>query len=432
MTHLLVSTLLLFLPSLLTAERNFEEVYHWSKMDIAFPSEATRQDMLRDSDYIPINNIISNAKVWKDRIYVTLPRYMHGVPVTLGSLPRDSAYSETKNRPQVEAYPSFAMQAIGECDSFQSVQGIEIDTYGRLWVLDSGRIETLTADPLSYCPPRLVIIDLETNSVLRSYEFPDDVTPRNHSLLTGIVLDSSDGVFAYIMDVNQVDPGIIVYSLPENRSWKKRHPNMRNKASHIAVGSAYSSVHLPIGSIALSPLSSSQRFVYYTFLAPIEVFRVPISILRVDSGDIDDNFVRAVVQKSFRSESMMMEADGMIYLGCVDQHAVARWNTTAENESWLNQRVLLETDSRLTWTSSLAIDEKGYLWVVSNSFQNFAKGSLSSQEYNYRILRMRLSHKNYQYRQDGTGPEYVQITAGASSILGSFVTALICLWAIAF
>ena len=61
-------------------------------------------------------------------------------------------------------YPSWEMQTIGDCSSFQFIQSMEIDANGRMWMADNGYVGN-TRTPL--CPPKMYIIDLETDQIIK-------------------------------------------------------------------------------------------------------------------------------------------------------------------------------------------------------------------------------------------------------------------------
>lgn len=70
-------------------------------------------------------------------------------------------------------------------------------------VLDAGTVDSL-ADFRRACNPKIMIFDLNTDSLVRTIIFPDAVL-RPHSVLTNIVIDESlqgkcDNAFAYISD----------------------------------------------------------------------------------------------------------------------------------------------------------------------------------------------------------------------------------------
>jgi len=166
--------------------------------------------------------------------------------------------------PKLEAFPTWDMQKLGDCTAFQMIHGMEIDLKGRIWILDTGRPTALDSlrESKADCSPRLVILDLENNDkIVRTYQFPEYVVRRKTAYLNDIVLDHEDGGMAYITDTDITDPGIIVYSLRDNNSWKIRHDSMKAKLE--AIGFMVAKTHIinpvHVDGIALSPASSRSR-----------------------------------------------------------------------------------------------------------------------------------------------------------------------------
>lgn len=129
------------LPEVTVEERQFKVVYEWQTLSFAYRSNEERDNALYSGAYIPANNLISDVKAFARRLYVTVPRMLPGVPATLGWFiaPNDDGPTD----PEIEPFPSWEMNAIGNCTALQFVQGIAIDTDGIMWVIDSGRIDTL-------------------------------------------------------------------------------------------------------------------------------------------------------------------------------------------------------------------------------------------------------------------------------------------------
>lgn len=66
------------------SESQFRVVYEWRTIDFAFRTDELRVNALNTQDYIPKNNIVSDVKSFANRLYVSLPRMLPGVPATLG------------------------------------------------------------------------------------------------------------------------------------------------------------------------------------------------------------------------------------------------------------------------------------------------------------------------------------------------------------
>lgn len=128
--------------SIPASDRQFRVVYEWNVIDFAYPSERERMNAIYSGDYIPQNNLISDIKPYANRLYLSLPRMLPGVPATLGWIIAPENNGRTD--PEVEPFPSWEMNKKGNCSALQFVQGIEIDVSGVMWVVDSGKIDTLS------------------------------------------------------------------------------------------------------------------------------------------------------------------------------------------------------------------------------------------------------------------------------------------------
>ncbi|XP_063981732.1 protein yellow-like [Diachasmimorpha longicaudata] len=411
---LMKAELLVTYLTIATAAGNlFEERFHWNVVDIAWPSDEIRTQVMDRNEYTPVNNAIAGIKVWKGMMYLTVPRWKPGIPVTLGVIPSELIMKNIP--PKLQAYPTWEMQTVGDCRAFQFVQSMEIDPMGRMWVLDTGRTATMTTEPKARCSPRLVILDLNNNgAVLRSIPFPESVTPHNESYLNDIVLDSTGGGYAYISDTNDRDPGIIVYSLEKNRSWKVRHDSMKKQteAEDFFIGDERVIKGIPIDGIALSQLDALERYVYYCPLSSYHLYSVNTIGLKEEGIDVD-RYIQEVGRKSSQSDGMMMSANGTLYFGLLADDAVAQWDSTRDLSFTTGQRIVDRNHAKMQWPDTFAIDDNGYLWCTANALHNFMHNKVDPRQVNYRIARLFIRYLSYQYHENGTMPELPVIVAGA-------------------
>ena len=418
---------------------SFRVIFQWKYINFTWPSSEARELAISGSQYRPENIAISGIKVWKGQMYLTIPRYRRGVPVTLAMTPAQPESAEyfgpngplriNITEPKLHPFPSWEMQQIGDCNAFQFVQSVEIDPLGRMWVIDTGRVYTLTSTPESKCPPRLVILNLNDNgAVLKSYEFPPEVASRDSVFLNDIVLDHEDGGYAYITDTSQDDPGIIVYSLRNNTSWKVRHNSMRaqEEARNFKVDKIYVSRAIHVNGIALSPASVSQRMVYYSPLSSFYLYAIPAVVLKNGTRNVD-TFVRELGRKSSQTDGIAMSASGVLYYGLLADDAVAYWNTSQRGAPSYQipsfatgQRIFSRDHALMQWPDSFAFDEDGYLWCVTNRLQNIFANMYDYRLDNFRVIKSNAKSRNYQYYEDGSVPVLPFITAGAEKIRFTF------------
>ncbi|XP_024225919.1 protein yellow-like [Bombus impatiens] len=407
------SAFLLLLVTMTTCHEPFQVVFQWNTIDVIWPSEEKQNYATEHGDYIPANNFIAGVKFWKDKMYLTVPRWKSGVPVTLGVTSATVVNGNTA--PKLEAFPNWDMQEVGDCNAFQLVQSMEIDPKGRMWVLDSGKMSPLSVEVKITCPPRLVILDLENNGeILRTYEFPPQVARHGTAHLNDIVLDHEDGGMAYITDSDREDPGIIVYSLSNNTSWKVRHDSMKAKPEAVRFMVSKNLINMPISvdGIALSPASVEDRQVYYSPLSSFHLYSIPTSVLKSNLSNVDEH-VKELGKKISQTDGMMMSAKGALYFGLLADDAVAMWDT--KQSFTTGQRVISRDHERMQWPDTFAFDENGNFYCVTNSLQNILTNRVNTSVPNYRIVRAKTAVKSYQYLEDGTAPEQPEIPTSVAN-----------------
>ena len=408
-------TILLLLVAMATCHEPFQVIFQWNTIDVVWPSEEDQQYAIAHGDYIRANNFISGVKLWKGKMYLTMPRWRDGVPVALAVT--SSTPVNRVTAPSLTAFPSWEMQKVGDCTAFQYVQSMEVDPMGRMWVIDSGRVAPLAIETKPGCPPRLAILDLEKNGeVLLSYEFPQHVARHETAYLNDIVLDHEDGGLAYITDSDREDPGIIVYSLRNNTSWKIRHDSMKAKpeAVRFMVAQTLVNVPIPVDGIALMPVSSNDRKIYYSPLSSFHVYSLPTHALKSNSSNVDQH-VQELGAKNSQTDGMMMSSTGVLYFGLLADDAVAMWNTKTTTSLPTGQRVISRDHERMQWPDTFAFDEEGYFYCVTNSLQNVLNNRVNVSQPNYRVVRSKIGVKSYQYMEDGSAPEQPEIPASSAN-----------------
>lgn len=346
------------------------------------------------------------------------------MPVTLG-VTSAKPVNNNETAPLLDPFPTWDMQKLGDCSAFQLVHSIEIDPKGRMWVLDTGRSIALRMENKRDCPARLVILDLEDNGkIIRTYEFPDYVARRGVTYLNDIVLDHENGGMAYITDNGSDDPGIIVYSVKNNTSWKIRHNSM--KAKEEAVGFMVAKMRVihsvDVDGIALSPASEPNRQIYYSPLSSFHLYSIPVSAARDNVTNIDQ-FVKELGRKESQTDGMAMSATGVLYFGLLADDAIVMWDTKISFFT-VGRRIISRDHVLTQWPDSFTFDEDGNFWCVTNMLQNFINNRVNINASNYRLIRTHLGVRSYQYYENGTAPEWPDFTASAETVKFALATLL--------
>nr|CAD7448137.1 unnamed protein product [Timema bartmani] len=205
-----------------------EVINQWSFLPFDLPPD------FPTGNYIPENNVFTGLEVGWGRVFLTLPRLRSGVAATLATIPRADLQGQTGTAPTLQAYPNWQWhRAEANCSGLISVYRARADRCDRLWVLDSGIMNSLESyTPV--CPPKIVVFDLRTDRLVKSYEFPR-ASLRLNSLLTNLVIDyqggqSCDDALIYISDT--ASPGIVVYDARRDVSWRVTHTSMWPSPDH--------------------------------------------------------------------------------------------------------------------------------------------------------------------------------------------------------
>lgn len=65
------------------ANDNLKIAFQWKIMDFEYPSQQARQEAISSKSFVAENVIPIGLEVYKNRLFVTLPRWKAGVPATL-------------------------------------------------------------------------------------------------------------------------------------------------------------------------------------------------------------------------------------------------------------------------------------------------------------------------------------------------------------
>jgi len=242
--------------------------------------------------------------------------------------------------------------------------------------------------------------------IVKMFNFPSNVATQHGAYLKDIVLDNSNGWYAYITDHGD-DPGIIVYSFREDRAWKvKDARSMRSDPDVGFISINNIDVELRgknIDGIALSPASGFERTVYFSPLGSYNLYSVPTSVLK--NANLPSDISSSVVdlgRKQSITDGMTMDNRGNLYFGLLGLNAVGVWNTK-HGRFTDSQRILARDNRALQWPGSFTIDDMGSLWVVTNRQQNYLTGRVNTNEPNYRILKAPIGGRNYMAPADLSG-----------------------------
>ncbi|XP_054725147.1 major royal jelly protein 1 [Anastrepha obliqua] len=345
--------------------------------------------------YNPSNVLATGIAVTYDRIFIATPKLFSGVSSTVNVVSK----AEFGDSPALQAYPDWSFSTTGRTDFncsdlvLVSVYRMRIDSCNRLWLLDAGVSRSLEDYEIT-CPPKILIIDLHTDQVVRRVDFPAEIL-RGESLFTNLVIDEGtatagncDDVFAYISDT--VEPGIIVYDSGRDVTWRVSHPAMYPDPDFAQSEILNDRFILMDGVVGLA-FDTKLGVLYFQPLATDRLFSVTRDVLR--AGPLAQNEilkVKLVGKKSSQGIALTVSPiDNSVIFSPLTETAIASWNPSSNN-----QVVLAHDRDRLQFVADMTTtpNEPGIVYAVSSKFHRFFLKNLHHNEVNNRVLRLTLTN----------------------------------------
>ncbi|EFN80990.1 Protein yellow [Harpegnathos saltator] len=376
-------------------------IYSWKALEFAFPNAAARKLAIQEGRFIPGAPIPIDVDFYHKAkqgsvVFISIPRFQNGVPVTLGYVTNNVS---ADGNPIIAPYPNWELNRLGNCEGIISVYRMQVDSCDRLWVLDTGKL-----GERQICPPKLLSFSLRTNTVLKQYPFPKDQY-KDDSLFVTLAVDVRCGgttdkcheTFVYIADVTGF--ALLVYDHQNYRSWKINnnlfYPYPSYGTFHIS-GDTFDLMDGIIG-LALGPMKQDgDRILYFHSLASRVESWVPTSVIRNytlfrDNPDAEPRMFRPfAMERSSQSVAQAMDKDGVLYFGLLSDLAIGCWNSITYPEyGGTNTGIADVNPQTLQFPSGLKITNgktgRQEIWILTSSFQKYMTGSMHPNETNFWI-----------------------------------------------
>jgi len=378
---------------------DFEMLHEFNHVDYDWESfPFSKEDAIRDGLYIPEKCTVTGIKQWKDTLYVTSPRWLHGVPTSLNTVVQVGGQSILR------PFPSYETQVLGDPSSIQYIQSMEIDRRGWMWIIDVGRHAIMEAVDEFKGVPKLWIWDIEGNRLVHEFLFPDRIASHKTSFLNDIFVDDVRDV-AYISETSGTG-ALLVYDYATNRArrWDS-HPalSFENPLPPFVVeGFDINNLGpLPVDGLALAPHIDR---VFFTPIHGVKLYSVSASLLRDFSTTNEqlDADVQDHGAKSSQCDGLTVSDDGMLYMSMLTANAVEAMEIAKQEGNVvlrpeLSSSTVVAQDSRLFWpdTFGWATDEKGGLLVSGARLEMLFLGDWPSSRRNVALFRIPTAARSY-------------------------------------
>ncbi|XP_031622828.1 protein yellow-like [Contarinia nasturtii] len=394
-----------------------KERFSWKEVSYAWTSDQQKTEAITDGRYKSENNLILGLDVWKDKLFITVPRWKSGVASSLNYV----NLSSTEQSPSLIPYPSWETNTVfadvskgperlgGRADapSAQVVNGqlhdnasiistfrIQVDECDRLWVMDCGLADIL-GEPKLIAKPALVIFDLNTDTLIRRYTFSDSDVVQN-SFLANVIVDvpkqQCDNAYAYVPDLGGY--GVVVYSFKENKSWRVKHNYFHFdplEGDFLVGGVNFQWTDGVFGMALGKQTNEGTRDVYFHALASTKEFSVPNYVLQNETRATSPqnyNDFKLVGDRGVNGQSTaeaVHEKTNVLFYTQVNKDSIGCWNINKEFN--LDKQGLVDSDgTALVFPNDLKIDRNDNLWILSDRLPVYMYKKLDPEQYNYRIL----------------------------------------------
>ncbi|CAB3381126.1 Hypothetical predicted protein [Cloeon dipterum] len=344
----------IFLHGLCVANAiNFTTVYEWEKVDFSWPSGVGRSIEEIKDEYRPEHVFLQYMAHFGERLFLSVES-LPGIPATLVWLPTSGTATAS---PKLAPFPSWQLHEKDNCNSIQSVKGVETDPDGRLWVLDDGN---------NRCPGKLWIFNLvNRDSIERVHLFPDTVVSDtyNKRWLHDIVLDKTpDDYLAYITEISY--ERLIVYSRKMDKSWTVETPGRKWEPSALSA-------------------NREARQLYLGKYQSNELYSVSVSELQNEGGSAS---VKLVGEWTARPYRMLIDTGNVLSAAFFNQSYTSKWNIS---EPFREQPIYEVGGLQAVWPFNFALDANGTLWMTERN------GTGSGNR--YKLLKAEVGAKSYLY-----------------------------------
>ncbi|KAL3274485.1 hypothetical protein HHI36_015868 [Cryptolaemus montrouzieri] len=379
-----------------------QPIFEWSQVEFKYPSPQERQRDIDSKTFIPGASVVIDVDVafpdneGKKAFFVTLPRFQEGIPATLGKVTRE----EIGGNKLIEPYPNWSWHRNPtRCyrERLVSVFRIQIDSCGRLWVLDNGNF---LDQPV--CPPQILAFDLKTDRLVHRYEIPANLLESNSLLVTPVV-DVSDGchnTFVYAADCQA--HSLIVYDAARNASWriidKTMYPDP-DFGTYTILGESFDLMDGILG-MAINPKQDPRKLFFHAMSSNTEHV-VKISDIRnrdkfaANPSSSPEIFHTYKGRRNSQSPAEAIDKNGIMYFGDVNDVTLNCWDTSTEYGP-RHIRTLSTNKTILQFTSGMKVVDCGHnsqeLYIVTSRFQKVSLGTINLKEVNFRVLKLQINH----------------------------------------
>jgi sugar lactone lactonase YvrE len=243
---------------------------------------------------------------------------------------------------------------------FDTVLGVAIDRFNRLWTIDHGNHGFRTA--------RLLAFDLDSGELIHDHRFTEDIAPLG-SFLQDLQI-SADGKTIVIADASfwRKRPAIIVYDIESaiarrviesHSSVSAENFVIRNRNQTMSYGGGVVSLRGGIDGIALG-----EKWLYFGALSGSGLYRVRLGDLLNLSAPYSQ--IAAGVERYANkplSDGLSLDNEGSVYITDVEHNAIFRVSGDRELHTLIRS-------GKVRWPDALSFGPDGWLYIADSALSD--------------------------------------------------------------
>ncbi|XP_049840586.1 L-dopachrome tautomerase yellow-f2-like isoform X2 [Schistocerca gregaria] len=383
------------------------EAFSWRQINWTWPAGGPPAG----ADYQPRNNLPLGLAVWRDRLFLTVPRRKAGVPATLGYVDIDRK-STARRSPALRPYPNWETNRLGRgptskgsAPRITSTYRVWVDPCDRLWVVDTGLADPGNGTVVTITAPQILVFNLLNDRPIFNYYLKEaDYRPDSFfaHIAVDVTADRCSEAFAYLPDLGSY--AVVVFDLARMSSFRVQHHFFFFEPQHGDYRIAGLDFQWTDGvfSAALSapdPADGGFRTLYFHALSATTEYAVSTRLLRNRTAAGTTPWFRSFRAVGSRGPSgqstgsFLDEETGVLFQMEVNNHRVTCWNSrTGLPMSPATIGVVAPDDGRsFVYPSDVKVDARGDLWFVNNVLPVLLYGEVDSKAYNYHVFTGRVS-----------------------------------------
>ncbi len=287
------------------------------------------------------------------RMFVNFPRWSANVPVSVAEIAENG---------DIIPYPDKKWNSWSNSESpdeyFVCVQSVFIDRSDFLWILDPGMVP---GEGVREGAPKLLKVDLNSNSIIGKYYFDSSVAPAS-SYLNDVRINTASG-YAYITDSGMGAIVVVNLESGESRRLLSDHPSTKAEDISIIIdGKKWQGANGETPKIHSDGivLGLNNEYVYYQALTGRTLYRIRTEWLHdslLSEAQLEEKVETAGM--SGVSDGLACRADGSILVSAIEYNSVKVFTPDGKLQT-------VAQDSLLKWPDSFALTKNGTVYVTTS------------------------------------------------------------------